>query len=44
MGRKTTVWILQAINEEDCIQEDLSMTEKGESQGRNLISSNNNTK
>ena len=35
MERKTTIWIFQATNWQDCTQEDMDITTKGKSQERN---------
>ncbi len=44
MGRKAIVWIFQATNWQNLIQEDLNMAMKGQSLERNWISSNSSTK
>ena len=44
MGRKTTVWILQATNCRDCIQENQDMVKKEKPQDSNWISVSNSSK
>ena len=35
MGRKTTIWLLQVRNWQDCTQEELDKAKKGEPQKKN---------
>ena len=44
MERKTTVWIFQGANQQDCRREDLDVRKKEKSQERNWISFNSSTK
>ena len=44
MGRKTTVWIIQATNWRDCKPEALDIAKQGKPQERKWISFNSSTK
>ena len=44
MGRKTIIWINQTTNWQDCSQNEVNITKKWKSQGRNKTSFNSSTK